>query len=79
MNCPECGWPTKEVENGIATVNDRVIYHVYCNDCSLTVSVNMDKDKYFNKNKIKIVKENKNKEKGDSEEYKLRNARFFNF
>ena len=49
MNCPECGWPTKEVENGINTVNNRVIYHVYCSDCSLTVSVNMDKKTYFKK------------------------------
>lgn len=54
MNCPECGWPTKEVEDGIATLNDRVIYHVYCSDCSLTVSVNIDKDTYFKKRTQRI-------------------------
>jgi hypothetical protein len=54
MNCPECGWPTKEVKNGIATVDDRVIYHVYCSDCSLTVSVNMDKNAYFRKRAKRI-------------------------
>lgn len=53
MNCPECGWSMDEIENGILTIHNKVIYHVYCNDCSLTVSVNMDKDKYLHRREIK--------------------------
>jgi uncharacterized Zn finger protein len=49
MDCPQCGWSLKELENTSHEMGSFINYHLICNDCGVYITVSMDKQKYVEK------------------------------